>query len=186
VRIAIYTGASEGNDARWVQATRGLGAALAAEGHGIVYGGGARGLMGVLADAALEAGGEVYGVIPQSLVDAEIAHPGLTELEVVSGMGPRKARMAELADAMVALPGGAGTLEEFFEVWTAQMLGLHRKPVALYSPDGFWSRLEELLDEMRSQGFLADAARRSLISVDGPQELLARLRDWEPPKPRWA
>ncbi|MCP3425763.1 TIGR00730 family Rossman fold protein [Rothia sp. AR01] len=185
MHIAIYTGASLGLDPAWTDAARSLAGTLAEAGHTIVYGGGARGLMGVVADAALEAGGRVHGVIPQSLVDAEIGHPGLTELEVVSGMGPRKDRMAELADAMVALPGGAGTLEEFFEVWTAQMLGLHRKPVALYSPHGFWDALEELLDGLRDQGFLGEAAREGLITARTPEGLLARLAAWEPPRPRW-
>jgi len=122
-----------------------LGQAIARRGLTLVYGGGAVGLMGVVADAAMAAGGEVVGIIPQSLLDAEVGHKGLTRLEVVDGMHARKARMAELSDAFIALPGGLGTLEELFEVWTWGQLGYHAKPLGLLDVNGFY---DELLDGM--------------------------------------
>src|SRR5215210_7241138 len=135
VRIAVFTGSQSGPPAHR-EAAAGFCRDLAAAGVGVVYGGGHVGLMGVVADAALEAGGEVIGVIPQHLVDDEVAHPRLPQLEVVSSMHERKARMAELSDAFIALPGAAGTLEELFEAWTWGMLGLHAKPTALLDVDG--------------------------------------------------
>jgi len=136
-----------------------------------VYGGGKVGLMGIVADAALLAGGEVIGVMPRHLVDQEIAHAGLTRLDVVAGMHQRKARMAELADAFIALPGGAGTLEELFEAWTWGQLGLHAKPAALLDIDGFYRPLTEQLRVMSAAGYLSDAHLRALarrVSCPGP------------------
>lgn len=158
---------------------------MAESGIGIVYGGGNVGLMGVVADAALAAGGDVLGVMPQALVSGEIAHPGLTELEVVGDMHARKMRMADLSDAFIALPGGAGTLEELFEVWTWQQLGIHRKPVALYDVDGYWQPLLQALDAMTGDGFISGATRSTLIVSDNPEELLAALKNWQPPAPKW-
>lgn len=186
MRIALYTGASSGHDPRWAQAADELGRSLARAGHTLVYGGGSKGLMGTVADAFMAEGAHVIGVIPQHLVDAETAHTGLSELEVVDTMGTRKARMAELADAMVALPGGIGTLEEFFEVWVAQVLGLHRKPVALYSPHGFWDQLATAFDQMLQQGFLPQTSYDGLVVAESPTELLAKLEHWQAPTPRWA
>ena len=160
--------------------------ALAEAGHAVVYGGGRSGLMGVVADTALQAGAEVFGVIPQNLVDAELAHPGLTDLTVVPDMGARKAQMTLLSDAMVALPGGAGTLEEFFDVWVGQVLGNHRKPVALYSPAGFWDPLLAALDDLVTKGFMKPEARAGLIVASTPEQLLDGLASWTPPTPRWA
>lgn len=150
---------------------------LAASNIGVVYGGGHVGLMGVVADAALGAGGEVFGVIPDPLVSGEVAHPGLNRLEIVRDM---HARMAELSDAFIALPGGVGTLEELFEAWTWQQLGIHRKPVALYDIDGYWQPLLRALDDMTSHGFISEFTRSTLIVRDDPEELLAALRTWAP------
>ena len=154
---------------------------LAASNIGVVYGGGSVGLMGVVADAALGAGGEVFGVIPDPRVSGEVAHPGLSHLDIVPDMHARKTRMAELSDAFIALPGGVGTLEELFEAWTWQQLGIHRKPVALYDIDGYWQPLLRALDDMTSHGFISEFTRSTLIVRDDPEELLAALRAWTPP-----
>ncbi len=185
-RVAVYTGSAPGNDPGFAEAATDVGGRLAGAGIGLVYGGGHAGLMGVVSDAALAAGGEVFGVIPQALVDAELAHPGLTSLEVVPDMHVRKMRMAELADGFVALPGGPGTLEELFEAWTWLQLGFHRKPVALYDVDGFWMPLIAMLDGMVDAGFLAATFRDSLIVVRTPDDLLAAFDAWEPPTPKFA
>ncbi len=184
-RIAVYTGSAPGSSPAYAEAAGAVGAGLAAAGGGVVYGGGRAGLMGVVADAALTAGGQVHGVIPQALVDAELAHPGLTGLEVVPDMHVRKMRMADLADGFVALPGGPGTLEELFEAWTWLQLGLHRKPVAVYDVDGFWQPLLTMLDGMVAAGFLGQVFRDSLLVVRTPAELLAAFAEWEPPPPKW-
>ena len=139
MRIAVFLGSSTGPDSHRA-ATTAVGEAIARAGHGIVYGGAHVGLMGLLADAALAAGGEVLGVLPQNLVEREVGHTGLTRLELVGTMHERKARMADLADAFVALPGGTGTLDELIEIMTWAQLGLHTKPVALYDVDDFWTR----------------------------------------------
>ena len=149
-----------------------LAEALAARGVGIVYGGARVGLMGLLADTALEAGGEVTGVIPRGLFATEVPHRELTELVEVDSMHERKARMAELADAFVALPGGVGTLEELFEVFTWQLLGIHPKPVALLDPDGFYDPLVEQLDRIVTQGYLSAEKRAALTRVREVDELL--------------
>lgn len=180
MRITVYTGSSSGLDPRWTEAARALGHALGTSGHHLVYGGGQVGLMGTLADAALDAGAPVTGVIPESLVQAEHAHPGLTALEVVADVGERKRRLADLGEAMVALPGGAGTLEEFFESWTWQQLGVHAKPVALYSPGGFWDPLTGLLDHLVEAGFLREAFRAALIVAHTPEALFRELESWTP------
>jgi uncharacterized protein (TIGR00730 family) len=184
-RVAVYLGSALGAHPAYREAATEVGARLAAEGVGVVYGGGRVGLMGAVAEAARAAGGEVVGVIPQSLVDAELAHPGLSALEVVPDMHARKLRMAELADAFVALPGGPGTLEELFEAWTWLQLGLHRKPVVLYDVDGFWQPLLAMLDQMVAAGFLRAEFRASLVVVRTPDELLEALEAWKPPAPKW-
>lgn len=185
-RVAVYTGSSPGTSPIYREAATQVGRFLGASGVGVVYGGGHVGLMGTVADAALTAGGEAIGVIPQALVNAELAHPGLTALEVVPDMHVRKMRMADLADAFVALPGGPGTLEEFFEAWTWLQLGFHRKPVALYDVDGFWQPLLRMLDGMVEAGFLQADFRASLLVVDTPEALLTAFREWEPPTPKFA
>lgn len=184
-RIAVYTGSAPGASPAYAAAAAAVGTTLASAGMGLVYGGGRAGLMGVVADAALAAGGEVHGVIPRALVDAELAHPGLTRLEVVADMHERKMRMADLADAFVALPGGAGTLEELFEAWTWLQLGLHRKPVSLYDVDGYWTSLGAMLDTMVDAGFLTAAFRGTLGVASDPAGLLAGFAAWEPPAPKW-
>lgn len=183
--LTLFTGSSAGRDARYATAVRELAEALAVRGVGVVYGGGRVGLMGEVADAALGAGGEVLGVMPQALVDGEIAHPGLTRLEVVADMHERKLRMGELGDGFVALPGGAGTLEELFEVWTWQQLGIHAKPVALYDVGGFWRPLLAMVDHMVAEGFLAATYRDALVVADTPHDLLAALDAWQAPAAKW-
>jgi hypothetical protein len=152
-----------------------LGATLAGAGIGVVYGGAGVGLMGVLASAAMDAGGEVIGVIPQALVEAEVAAARLTRLEVVASMHARKARMAELCDGFAALPGGLGTLEELFEVLTWRQLRLHDKRVALLDVGGFWEPLLRFLDDQVADGFVPPASRASLVRVTDPRDLPAAL-----------
>ncbi|HSS68156.1 MAG TPA: TIGR00730 family Rossman fold protein [Nocardioidaceae bacterium] len=184
MRFAVFTGSSDGTDGHRRLAAD-LASHLAAAGHGIVYGGAQVGLMGVVADTALAAGGEVIGVIPRHLVVGEIAHRGLTRLEVVETMHERKARMAQLADAFVALPGGAGTLEELFEVFTWGQLGLHTKPTAILDPDGFYSPLLGQLDVMRELGYVRPAHRDSLGAARNVEELLAWVAAYEHPRSKW-
>jgi hypothetical protein len=185
VRVAVFTGSQSGPPSHR-SAVAEFAAGLARAGVGIVYGGGRAGLMGVVADAALAAGGHVIGVIPQHLVDDELAHPGLPQLEVVTSMHERKARMAELADAFVALPGAAGTLEELFEAWTWGMLGLHAKPAVLVDVDGFWQPLLAQLRRMVDDGYL-DARRLDALGVvTEPAELLAFVERYEHPVRKWA
>lgn len=185
MRVAVYFGSSPGDGPGFAEAAREVVRGLADAGHSLVYGGGRAGLMGVVGDTAVAAGMDVLGVTTRALVDGETAHTGLGRLEVVDTMGERKARMADAADAMVALPGGVGTLEEFFEVWTAQILGIHRCPVALYDVDGYWDPLVEMVDTMVRRGFLSAGARDGLVVADTPAGLLDGLRRWEPPRPRW-
>jgi len=185
VRVAVFAGSATGVSPAFARAAEALGRGLAEAGVGIVYGGGRVGLMGVLAAAALEAGGEVIGVIPRALVEREIAHPGLTRLDVVETMHERKTAMAAMADAFVALPGGAGTLEELFEAWTWQQLGLHAKAVALLEVDGFWRPLLATMDGLVDAGFLRPAHRAALLTVGSAGELLSALATWRPPPSRW-
>ncbi|TFV64719.1 TIGR00730 family Rossman fold protein [Geodermatophilus sp. DF01-2] len=184
MRVAVFTGSRSGPPSHRSAAAR-LAAGLARAGVGIVYGGGHVGLMGVVADAALAAGGEVVGVIPQHLVDDELAHPGLPRLEVVNSMHERKARMAELADAFVALPGAAGTLEELFEAWTWGMLGLHAKPTVLVDVDGFWQPLLAQLRRMVDDGYLDRRRLDALGVVTDAQGLLAFVEHYEHPARKW-
>lgn len=184
-RLAVFTGSASGHDPRFAQATGDFARRLADLGLDVVYGGGKVGLMGKLADAALSAGAAVHGVIPQSLVDGEVAHGALTTLDVVASMHERKQRMADLADGFVALPGGAGTLEELFEVWTWQQLGIHAKPVGLLDVAGFWSPLVRLLEEMVSAGFLSADFLATLIVSDSTDDLLQQMAAWTPPPPKW-
>lgn len=182
--IAVFTGASAGRSSAHLDGAHALGEGLAERGITVVYGGGRVGLMGAVADAALAAGGRVVGVMPQHLVDGEIAHPGLSALEVVGSMHERKQRMIELADAFVALPGGAGTLDELFEAWTWQQLGLHAKPIALCGSE-FWTPLLKLLDHMVEAGFIRGEDREALILADEIQSLLDELAAWTLPRPKW-
>ena len=184
MRVAVFTGSHDGPESHRAAAAA-FAAGLAESGVGIVYGGGRVGLMGVVADAALAAGGEVVGVIPQHLVDDELAHPGLPRLEVVGSMHERKALMADLADAFVALPGAAGTLEEMFEAWTWGMLGLHAKPTALLDVDGFWQPLLGQLRRMVDDGYLDPARLDAFGVVSDAQELLAFIERYEHPPRKW-
>lgn len=185
--ICVFCGASTGTDPVYREAAAAMGRTLAEQGITLVYGGGAVGLMGVVADAALAAGGEVIGIIPQSLKDAEIGHPGLTRLEIVDGMHARKARMAELADAFIAMPGGLGTLEELFEVWTWGQLGYHAKPMGLLDTNHFYAKLSHFLDHLVAEAFVRLQYREMLQRGDTPDALLERLRAWQPTvKAKWS
>lgn len=184
--ICVFCGASPGANPVYRQAAEALGRLLAERGIRLIYGGGAVGLMGVVADAALSAGGEVIGIIPQGLERAEVGHRGLTRLEVVDTMHTRKARMAELADAFIALPGGLGTLEELFEVWTWGQLGYHAKPLGLLEVNGFYRKLGDFLDHLVSERFVRPAHRDMLQIADTPAALLEALRAWQPSvAPKW-
>jgi uncharacterized protein (TIGR00730 family) len=180
--LCVYCGSNTGADPEFASATRAMAALLAGRGIRVVYGGGAVGLMGVLADAALAAGGEVVGVIPQALMDREIGHTGLTELHVVGSMHERKALMAELADGFVALPGGVGTLEELVEVYTWSQLGLHRKPLGLLNVSGYYDGLAAFLDHAVREQFLRPEHRAVLVVESEPEALLERLEHAEPPR----
>jgi len=186
MRLAVFCGSSVGNDPAYAQATRALGATLGKAGIGIVYGGASVGLMGVLADAAIEHGAKVIGVLPQSLKEKELAHGGLSELRIVASMHERKAMMAELADGFVALPGGIGTFEELFEVWTWGQLGYHRKPCAVLNVAGFYDGLLGFLDGVTRHGFVRENHRRMLLVANDPHHLIQLVRGYEPPKvPKW-
>lgn len=182
--VTVFTGARDGVDPRHRATARGLGETLAEDRITLVYGGGKVGLMGALADSAIAAGGRVVGVMPEHLVAREIAHPGLTDLHVVASMHERKQTMADLADAFVALPGGAGTLDELFEAWTWQQLGLHAKPIALIDAD-YWAPLITMLDHMVTEGFVRAEDRDTLIVASDPADALTQLRTWAPPTPKW-
>lgn len=184
--VCVFCGASSGNNPVYREAAITLGRTLAERKLTLVYGGGAVGLMGIVADAALAAGGEVIGVIPHSLNDLEIGHKGLTRLEVVDGMHARKARMAELADAFIALPGGLGTLEELFEVWTWGQLGYHGKPLGLLEVNGFYSKLTGFLDHLVEENFVREQHRAMLQLNESAGELLDALDAWRPTVlPKW-
>ncbi|MGI8508947.1 MAG: TIGR00730 family Rossman fold protein [Gemmatimonadaceae bacterium] len=163
MRVAVYCGANPGTSPEYVQAARQLGEALAHAEIGVVYGGASRGLMGALADAALAAGGEVIGVLPRSLSHREIQHVGLSELHLVDTMHQRKALISELADAFAVLPGGMGTLDEFFEAWTWAQIGIHSKPIALLDIGGFYQPLLAYLRTVVNAGFLTRERLDSLV-----------------------
>jgi uncharacterized protein (TIGR00730 family) len=152
----------------------------------LVYGGAGVGTMGVIADAVLEKGGVVHGVIPQSLVDREVAHPGLTSLKIVANLHERKAAMSDLADAYLTLPGGAGTLEELFEVWTWAQLGLHTKPIALLDVAGYYQPMLRFLENVAAEGFLASDFREMLIVTADVAEALDRFADYRPARTKWS
>ncbi len=183
MRVAVFCGSSPG-PASHVEAAAAFARELVRAEAGIVYGGGRTGLMGTVAEAAMQAGGEVIGVIPEHMMDDEIPHRGLTSLEVVATMHERKARMAALADAFVALPGGAGTMEELFEAWTWGNIGLHAKPVALLNVAGFWDPLVEQVRLMAQAGYLKDAQAASLGIVSTSSEFLRFVADYMPPPAR--
>jgi uncharacterized protein (TIGR00730 family) len=181
-RVCVYAGSNPGTDPAYADGARALAAEFAARGIGLVYGGGKVGLMGVIADTVLAAGGEAIGVMPQALIDREIGHPDLTELKVVGSMHERKAEMAELADAFVALPGGIGTLEELIEVYTWSQLGIHNKACGLLNVRGYYDALAGFLDHAVSEGFLRAQHRAVLSVAEDPAELLDALDAYEPPR----
>jgi uncharacterized protein (TIGR00730 family) len=180
--ICVFCGSSAGRDPAFAAAARAFGALLAHQRITLVYGGGHVGLMGVLADAVLEAGGRVVGVIPRALWDREVGHRALTELHVVETMHERKALMASLADAFVALPGGLGTLEEIFEVWTWGQLGIHAKPCGFLDVAGYYAPLLAFLDQAVARGLVRPQHRAMAIVDEDGATLLRRLTEYEPPR----
>ncbi|NOT89941.1 MAG: TIGR00730 family Rossman fold protein [Lysobacter sp.] len=178
--ICVYCGSNAGNKPVYAQRAQALGARIASEGLQLVYGGGNVGLMGIVADAVLANGGEVIGVIPEQLVQWEVAHKGVTRLEVVANMHERKARMFDLADAFVALPGGFGTLDEMFEMLTWRQLGLGKKPCAFLDVDGFYAPLMGMIDRMVEERFLHAEQRHDLWHGEDIDTLFAWMRDYTP------
>lgn len=178
--VCVFCGSNPGNDPAYAEGARAMGSEIARRGMVLVYGGGAVGLMGVVANAALEAGGEVHGVIPQALRDKEVGHHGLTRLEVVDTMHTRKARMAELSDGFIAMPGGIGTFEELFEIWTWGQLGIHTKPLGMLDVAGFYEPLAGFLDATVSAGFLKPGHRSIAMTETDPAALLDRMEAYVP------
>ena len=174
-RIAVYCGSAPGVDPGFADAARDLARTMAARGIDLVYGGGRLGLMGVIADEMLAAGGKVYGVIPDALVAHEVAHRGCTKLYTVANMHERKAKMTELCDAFIALPGGIGTLDELFEAWTWNALGYHAQPFCLLNVHGFWDGLAGFMDHVSASGFLSEARRRQLLKAESASEAIDLL-----------
>src|ERR1043166_9717288 len=174
-RLCVFCGSRTGGRPAYAGADAGLGAALAQRGCGLVFGAGHIGLMGVLADAVLSAGGEAIGVIPQALVDKELAHTGLTRLHVVNTMHERKALMADLSDGFAALPGGFGTADEFFEILTWAQLHLHSQPIGLLNVAGYFDPLLGWLDHAEREGFVREKDRRLLLKAEEPDQLLDML-----------
>lgn len=182
-RLAIYCGSATPADPAYMECARAVGRGLAARGIGVVYGGGRLGLMGAVADAALQAGGEVIGVIPQALVDAEVAHRGLTELHVVAGMHERKAAFTDLSDGFVTIPGGTGTMDELWEALSWAQLGYHAKPVGLLNAAGYYDELVAFWEKMGSVGFLRPQHRDLLIVADELDQLLSAMAAHTPTQP---
>jgi len=178
----VFCGSSTGVRPVYVESARAMGKALLRKGIGLVYGGGGRGLMGILADSVLEGGGEVVGVIPEAMAAKEVAHHGVTELRTVHSMHERKAMMADLSDAFVAMPGGFGTFEEFCEIITWAQLGLHRKPCGILNVEGYYRPLLELFDRAEAQGFISTANRRLVLEEAHPDRLLDLLAAYIPPR----
>jgi uncharacterized protein (TIGR00730 family) len=179
--VCVFCGSNPGNDVRFQEAARRLGALFALEGITLVYGGGSVGLMGVIADAVLEGGGEAVGVIPNALWKREVGHKGLSQIHIVETMHERKAMMAGLSDGFIALPGGLGTLEEIFEIWTWSQLGMHRKPIGFLDVAGFYEPLFNFLDSAVSAGFVRPQHRGAAMIDDEPERLLQRMREYQAP-----
>ena len=181
-RICVFCGSNMGASEVYAEAARGLGRLFAKQGIALVYGGGSVGLMGEVADAVLSAGGEVIGVIPHALWAREVGHRGLTDLRIVETMHERKATMADLSDAFIALPGGLGTMEEIFEIWTWAQLGLHEKPLGFLDVGGFYAPLMAFLDSAVRARFVKEP-HRSIAMIDNDAEsLLQRFEEWAPPR----
>lgn len=181
-RVCVFCGSNRGHDSDYVEAARQLGQLFAREGIGLVYGGGSVGLMGELADAVLHSGGEVIGVIPHALWAREVGHRGLTDLRIVDTMHERKAMMADLADAFIALPGGLGTFEEIFEIWTWAQLGLHAKPLGFLDVNGFYAPLMQFLDRAVRERFVREEHRAIAIVERDAEMLLKKFDTWQPPR----
>jgi hypothetical protein len=181
-RVCVFAGSSAGHRPSYGAAAAGLGRVLAARDLGLVYGGGCVGLMGILADAVLAAGGHVTGVIPQALLDREVGHLGVSDLRVVGSMHERKALMADLADGFIALPGGWGTLDEMFEILTWGQLGLHAKPCALLNVDGYFDRLLGFLGHTVTEGFVRPEHGQAIAVGEDAEALLDAMRAYRPPQ----
>jgi uncharacterized protein (TIGR00730 family) len=174
-RLAVYCGSAAGSEPWFAESARATAKAMVEAKVDLVYGGGRLGLMGLIADSMLELGGRVYGVIPQALVDIEVAHIGLTELHTVPNMHERKAKMTDLADAFLALPGGIGTLDELFEAWSWNALGYHKKPFCLLNVEGYWDGMIEFIDHATQSGFLSAQRRTQLLVAETPADALEML-----------
>jgi uncharacterized protein (TIGR00730 family) len=185
MRICVFCGSNRGNNEVYAKAAQEMGSTLARRGIDLVYGGGRVGLMGVLADAVLDAGGSAIGVIPQALLAREIQHSHLSELHVVATMHERKTKMAGLADGFIALPGGAGTLEEIFEQWTWAQLGIHHKPCGFLNTNGYFDPLREMIGQMTGEGFLRPEHASMLLFDSDPATMLDAFRDYVPPLAKW-
>lgn len=181
-RVCVFCGSKTGGDSAFRDAARELGRCLSAGGQELVFGGGSVGLMGVVADAVLETGGNVIGVIPEVLATVELIHPRVSDMRKVDSMHTRKATMASLSDAFIALPGGYGTLEELFEIITWAQLGLHQKPIGLLNTLGFYDPLVELVDHMIASGFIKPPHRHLFLVESAPAKLLDQLKHHHPPK----
>ena len=179
--VCVFCGSASGSDASFVNAARQFGQTTASMNIELIYGGGKVGLMGAVADAALEAKGQVVGVMPQHLIDREIAHTGLTRLVTVNSMHERKTKMADFADAFLVLPGGAGTLEEAFEQWTWVQLGIHQKPLAFFNINSYFNPLLQMIDKMVEMEFLSSVYRDMLIVSDDPKFIIDSFRSFVPP-----
>ena len=183
--VAIFCGSTLGSDAIFAETAQKTGQEIARRGKTLVYGGGRSGLMGIVADSTLEAGGEVIGVIPQGLVDRELAHPHLTELHVVKNIHERKTMMADLSDGFIALPGGAGTIEEIFEQWTWAQLGIHLKPCAFLNIDGFYDHLLQFIQLTTEKEFTRSRFTDALIHTDNIESILNTFEHFQAPEPKW-
>lgn len=179
--ICVFCGSSPGSDPIYKEGAQALGRTLAETGITLVYGGASVGLMGAVADTVLEYGGKAIGVIPKSLVDREIAHTQLTDLRIVDSMHERKALMSELSDGFIALPGGSGTLEEFFEVFTWAQLGHHKKPCGLLNLKGFYTPLMRMINHTVHEGFMKEEYKSMILSESEPELLLNRFADYQAP-----
>jgi len=185
MKVALYCGSSHGNNPLFTTQTKYLAKLLAEKRIDIIYGGGKVGLMGILADTAINAGVHVIGVMPRFLVDHELAHPDVHQLLVVDSMHERKAAMAQHADAFIALPGGPGTMEEIFEAWTWAQLGLHNKPCAFLNIDGYFNEIIAFFDKMILKGFMNSVYKDMLVISADPDDLLAQIEAYQPPQAKW-
>jgi uncharacterized protein (TIGR00730 family) len=183
--ICIFCGAKSGRDPKWTAVAQHVGTALAQNGHTLIYGGGRVGLMGAVADAALAAGGKVIGIIPEFLAVKEVEHKALTDIHIVASMHERKTKMAEMSDGFVALPGGAGTLEEIFEQWTWAQLGIHTKPVGFLNAHGFYDPIVEMIAQMKSTGFIQDELAEMVVVAPDIAGILLQFGTYIAPQKLW-